>query len=161
MWLVSAGPTRTSIRENHLVYYQHLVQTSLCQIWTPYIVLNLNSWYRPPLSTVSAKSESVTPSHKASKLRVGFLLLQCGRNNVKPMIVGNAQCPWALRNSMAHLPVSWQANKKGWCSQEIFKEWFNLIYCPEVCLFQTNKQDVPWKEVRVILIRTMPQHTHH
>lgn len=111
-------------------------------------------WKALPKNTVTSKKEKNAPGFKPSKQRISVLFCANadGSHRIKPLVVGNAKRPRALRNSMDHLPVVWRANKKAWFTQDIFKFWFDSMFCPAVRLFQTTKKGKTRQEVRAILL---------
>lgn len=76
-----------------------------------------------------------TPGFKSSKQRISALFCANAEDSnykLKPMVVSNTKQPHTLRNSTDHSPVLWRANKKAWFTQDIFQEWFDHVFVPEV-----------------------------
>ena len=55
-------------------------------------------------------------------------------------MIHKSENPRAFRNVNKNgLPVIWRANKKAWMTRELFKDWFENHFCPEVERFLTRK----------------------
>lgn len=69
-----------------------------------------------------------------SKIRVSVLL--CANadasHRLRPMVVGNAKKPRALRPMMDTLPVHYASNKMAWLTTQIIKDWFSNEFVPAV-----------------------------
>ncbi|XP_042217412.1 uncharacterized protein LOC121863017 [Homarus americanus] len=118
-------------------------------------------WKSMPNNTMASRHESSTPGLKASKQHVSVLLCAnaAGTHKVKPLVVGNAQSPRMLHNSMDQLPVSWCSNKKSSLTRELFVSWFLNDFVPAVRHFQMTVHRIPRHEVKALLILD-PQPVH-
>ncbi|XP_055374156.1 tigger transposable element-derived protein 1-like [Condylostylus longicornis] len=87
-------------------------------------------WKRLPSRTFISKNEKQSPGYKTCKDRVTLHMCSnlSGNFVVKPMIINRSLNPRALKNvDKSHLPVFWRANKKGWMTQNLFEDCYQVV----------------------------------
>lgn len=114
-------------------------------------------WKRMPSRTFLSKSEKTAPGFKAAKDRL--TLLFCANASgfmIKTMIVYKSQNPRALKGKdMNHLPLFWRSNKKAWVTGDLFRDWFDNCFVPEVKAYLASK-NLPFKAL--LMIDNAPGH---
>lgn len=90
-------------------------------------------WKCLPQYSLACGSERSIEGYKESKERITALLCAnaAGTHKCKLMIIGRSAKPRALKN-VKSLPVIYKSNKRAWVTQQIFLEWFNNNFVPEV-----------------------------
>lgn len=90
-------------------------------------------WKCLPESSLVCHNERFIDGHKVSKERLTTLVCAnaAGTHKCKALVIGKSARPRALKN-VYELPVIYKANSKAWVTQQIFLEWFNKNFVPEV-----------------------------
>ena len=94
-------------------------------------------WKKLPSRTYVTQEVNKVPGRKMMKDRLTLLLCAnaSGRCKVKPLLVYKSKTPRAFRGKMtdkSKLKVFWRSNKKAWVTREVFKDWLNQVFAPEV-----------------------------
>lgn len=114
-------------------------------------------WKRMPSRTFLSTSEKTAPGFKAAKDRL--TLLFCANASgfmIKTLVVHKSQNPRALKGKdKNHLPVFWRSNKKAWVTADLFRDWFDNCFVPEVKTYLESK-NLPFKAL--LLIDNAPGH---
>lgn len=75
-----------------------------------------------------------------------------GSHRLKPVVVGNAEKPRALKNIMKNLLVIYEANKSAWSTAEIFSNRFHKHFVPKVRMFQEKKLCIAQENIKALLV---------
>ncbi|KAG7165371.1 Tigger transposable element-derived protein 7-like 35 [Homarus americanus] len=83
-----------------------------------------------------------------------------GTHRLKPMVVGKATKPQALKNIMNALSVIYKGNKAAWFTCNIFHTWFHTHNVPVIIKYQTEEPGISRDNVKVILLlHNAPAHS--
>lgn len=130
--------------------------------YTPDQIFNADEtalfWKQMPKRTFISKSQKTAGGFKAAKDRVTLLLCSntSGDKMLKPLLINKSLMPRALRGKdFKQLPVHFMANKKAWMTANLFKDWFNNCFVPEVQKYMTQK-DLEFKIL--LLVDNAPSH---
>ncbi|XP_053968607.1 jerky protein homolog-like [Anastrepha ludens] len=90
-------------------------------------------WKCLPQNSLASGDEYSIEGYKESKERITALLCAnaAGTHKCKLMIIGKSANPRCLKN-VKYIPVVYKSNKRAWVTQELFLEWFNNNFVPEV-----------------------------
>lgn len=91
-----------------------------------------------PSKSLAAKEEKNAPGFKISKERLTVLACSnaAGNHKLPLMVIGKSAKPRAFKNlNVNSLPVSYRNSKKAWMTSQLFKEWFDVQFVPEVTRF--------------------------
>ena len=96
-----------------------------------------------PRKTLVTAFESAAPGWKDPKDRVTVLVCSnacaTGTHKLKLLLIGKYGNPRCLKHlDHSSLPVIYHHQSKMWMTQEIFHEWFNNHFVPEVMQHQRN-----------------------
>lgn len=111
-------------------------------------------WKAAPSNTQAAKNEKHIPGRKTPKDRLSALACANadGTHRLKPMLVGKAKKPRALKNIMNNLPVIYRGNKTAWFTRLLFQEWFHNYFVPSVVKFQLETHGIARDNIKAILL---------
>jgi hypothetical protein len=70
-----------------------------------------------------------------------------GMHRLRPMVIGKARKPRALKNIMNQLPVIYSSSRNAWFTSDIFSGWFFNPFVPEVQQYQDEVLEIPSQEV--------------
>ncbi|XP_050523014.1 jerky protein homolog-like [Daktulosphaira vitifoliae] len=115
-------------------------------------------WKCLPTRTLAFESERHAPGHKSSKERLTIMTCSnaTGSQKLKLVVIGKSKKPRSFKGTRAeNLPVHYFNQKKAWINQEIFKEWFEKKFIPQV-REHLKSQNLPQKAV--LLIDNAPSH---
>lgn len=115
-------------------------------------------WKCLPTRTLAFESERQAPGHKSSKERITIMTCSnaTGSQKLKLVVIGKSKKPRSFKGTRAeNLPVHYFNQKKGWMDQQIFKEWFEKNFIPQV-REHLKSQNIPQKAV--LLIDNAPSH---
>jgi hypothetical protein len=109
-------------------------------------------WKCLPTKTLAFESEKSAKGHKVSKER--FTAMCCanatGDHKLKMLVIGKAKKPRSFKGTVAtNLPVVYYNSARGWMNQEIFKQWFDQHFVPQVREYLKSK-GLPQKAVLVL-----------
>ncbi|XP_062710749.1 tigger transposable element-derived protein 1-like [Aedes albopictus] len=98
------------------------------------------------------------PGAKADKK--GFSILFCsnaaGSLMTKPLVINNVAKPRAIKDVIhSNLPVHYRSNKKGWMTQDIFNDWVENCFAPELESF-CRSRNIGFKAL--LLLDNAPSH---
>lgn len=115
-------------------------------------------WKCLPTRTLAFASEQQATGHKSSKER--FTIMPCsnatGSHKLRLLVIGKSKKPRSFTGEKAkNLPVDYFNQKKGWMNRDIFQQWFEKIFVPEVRKHLDSK-NLPNKAV--LLIDNAPSH---
>lgn len=81
-------------------------------------------WKSFPNVTLASQEEKSAPGRKECKDRITVLFCcnAAGTNKVRLCIIGKSAKPRSIKN-LKNLPVAYKAQKKGWMTRDLFKEW--------------------------------------
>lgn len=89
-----------------------------------------------PSKTLASKQEKATPGFKKSKDRVTVLACSnaTGNHKLRLTLIGKSRKPRAFKNlkDLSSLPLHYTHQKKAWMNGEIFKNWFEQEFVPQV-----------------------------
>ncbi|XP_071055090.1 jerky protein homolog-like [Onthophagus taurus] len=114
-------------------------------------------WKCLPTRTLAFESEHKVTGHKSSKERITILPCSnaAGTHKLKLLVIGKSKKPRSFKGTTAdNLPVDYFNQKKGWMNQQIFQEWFEKIFVPQVRK-HLDLKNLPRKAV--LLIDTLQQ----
>lgn len=109
-------------------------------------------WKKMPNRTFLSKEEKTAQGFKVAKDRLTLLLCTnaSGDCMIKPLLVYKSMNPRALKNIYKNkLPVFWRANSHAWVTGDIFLDWFENCFIPEVRRYLTL-QNLAFKVLLVI-----------
>uniref|UniRef100_UPI00398F5C4A jerky protein homolog n=1 Tax=Pristiophorus japonicus TaxID=55135 RepID=UPI00398F5C4A len=90
-------------------------------------------WRCLPTATLAAAGEKEAVGFKMNKERL--TTLNCanasGEHRLSLLAIGKSRNPRALKG-IAHLPVSYKAQKSAWMDKDIFMEWFSIEFVLQV-----------------------------
>lgn len=115
-------------------------------------------WKCLPTRTLAFESEHKAAGHKSSKERITILPCSnaAGSHKLKLLVIGKSKKPRSFKGTRAdNLPVDYFNQRKGWMNQQIFQEWFEKIFVPQVRKHLDSK-NLPRKAV--LLIDNAPSH---
>lgn len=142
-----------------LKYFDYMIKEgdySPCQIFNAFETSLF--WKKMPAQTYIAIEERKAPGMKRSKNCITLLLGSniSGDFKLKPLLIYNAENPRALKTvAKSKLPVIWKSNKKAWMTTEIFQDWFQEYFIPEVKNY-CQKNNLPFKAL--LLLDHAPYH---
>lgn len=112
-------------------------------------------WRVLPGSTWVHEGEKSAPGRKISKDRVTFMPCcnAAGTHKLPLLVIGKAHKPRCFKN--AQIPVVYKATKNGWMTKELFLDWFNNSFIPDVKKF-LNAVNRPCKAL--LLLDNAPSH---
>lgn len=106
-------------------------------------------WKLLPQKTFVHSSEKSAPGRKLFKNRITFM--PCananGTHKLDLLTVGKAKNPRAFKN--VNLPVVYKNQPKSWVTREVFRDWFNECFVPEVRKF-LRRRNLPPKALLVL-----------
>lgn len=111
-----------------------------------------------PEKSLASRDEKSAPGHKMNKQRITVLFCSnaAGTHRLQPMCIGKSKKPRALKDiSEKALPVYYRNQKSAWMSSDLFTEWFNQEFVPNVESFLKAKK-LPRKAI--LLIDNAPTH---
>jgi hypothetical protein len=112
-----------------------------------------------PNKTLAAKNNKNIVGYKLAKERLTLALCSNGSGTHKlPLFVIGKSCkPRAFKNisNLSALPVHYRAQKSAWMDRELFSEWFNNVFVPEVANYLKDK-NLPQKAI--LLLDNAPSH---
>ncbi|XP_043466354.1 tigger transposable element-derived protein 2-like [Leptopilina heterotoma] len=88
-----------------------------------------------PTKTLAPICEKYAPGFKMQKQRITALVCAnaSGKNQIPLLLIGKSKRPRCFKGlNMNALPCTYAAQKNAWMSQEIFKQWFNMVFVPNV-----------------------------
>lgn len=115
-------------------------------------------WKCLPTRTLAFESERQAAGHKSSKERITIMSCSnaAGSHKLRLLVIGKSLKPRSFKGTRAeNLPVDYFHQKKGWMNQQIFQEWFEKIFVPQVRKHLDSKK-LPQKAV--LLIDNAPSH---
>lgn len=115
-------------------------------------------WKCLPTRTLAFESEHKAAGHKSSKERITILPCSnaAGSHKLRLLVIGKSKKPRSFKGTRAeNLPVDYFNQKKSWMNQQIFQEWFEKIFVPQVRKHLDSK-NLPMKAV--LLIDNAPSH---
>ncbi|KAL0221045.1 hypothetical protein RCL1_000899 [Eukaryota sp. TZLM3-RCL] len=80
-------------------------------------------WRMRPHSTITSRSSLSGQKQQKERLTLGLAVNMDGTEKLPLVVIGTAQRPLALRNKEIPLNIDYRANKKGWMTQDVFKDW--------------------------------------
>ncbi|XP_066903730.1 jerky protein homolog-like [Halyomorpha halys] len=112
-----------------------------------------------PNKTLAAKNNKNIVGYKLAKERLTLALCSNGSGTHKlPLfVIGKSRKPRAFKNisNLSALPVHYRVQKSAWMDRELFSEWFNNVFVPEVANYLKNK-NLPQKAI--LLLDNAPSH---
>nr|XP_024218404.1 jerky protein homolog-like [Halyomorpha halys] len=112
-----------------------------------------------PNKTLAAKNNKNIVGYKLAKERLTLALCSNGSGTHKlPLfVIGKSRKPRAFKNisNLSALPVHYRAQKSAWMDRELFSEWFNNVFVPEVANYLKDK-NLPQKAI--LLLDNAPSH---
>lgn len=106
-------------------------------------------WRLLPKKTFVHKAEASAPGRKLAKDRLTFMPCAnaSGTHKLQLLVIGKSKNPRPFKN--VQLPVYYTNQKKAWMNQNIFTNWFQEKFVPEVKFF-LNKQNLPQKALLIL-----------
>ncbi|CAL1544491.1 unnamed protein product [Lymnaea stagnalis] len=103
------------------------------------------NWKALPSKSLASQSESSSPGHKVSNDLVTVIVCAnaSGSHKLPLFLIGKSKMPRNLK-----IPLTYTHQKKAWTNTEIFLDWYDNTFIPEVKKFQNGKE----KEGRVLLL---------
>lgn len=98
-------------------------------------------WNKMPSRTDIEKSQT-TGGIDILEDRFNFIFCcnASGDHILKPLLINRSLSPWSLKDvDLSELPVYWMTSKTFWVSKEIFEDWFNCCFIPEVKKYLKKK----------------------
>ncbi|XP_062716774.1 tigger transposable element-derived protein 1-like [Aedes albopictus] len=99
-------------------------------------------WKKMPSRTYLAAAERTASGFKAAKDRITLLFCSnaSGELMLKPLLLHRAKRPRSMqKEDFDKLPVYWMNNPKAWVTQQIFKDWFEMHFIPDVKKYLEEK----------------------
>lgn len=122
------------------------------------------NWKKMPKRTYVSKAEKRAPGFKAAKDRLSLLFCsnKSGDLMTKPLAIHKSLNPRAFKNAnKENFPVFWRANKKAWMTGQLFREWFNDMFVPEVESY-LKKKNLSFKVLLLVdNVSSHPDDLHH
>ncbi|XP_070268928.1 tigger transposable element-derived protein 1 isoform X2 [Myotis yumanensis] len=124
--------------EDHLRTFAEIIAA---EGYIPQQVFNCDEtglfWKKMPRRTYIAAEEKRMPGHKPMKDRLTLALCAnaSGDCKIKPLLVYHSENPRAFNSHKIlkeKLQVMWRANPRAWVTRQIFVEWVNLVFGPDV-----------------------------
>lgn len=114
-------------------------------------------WRVLPGSTWVHEGEKSAPGRKVSKNRLTFMPCcnATGTHKLPLLVIGKANKPRCFKN--AQIPVVYKASGKGWMSRNIFLDWFNNHFIPDVKRFQKETGETSTPKA-LLLLDNAPSH---
>lgn len=115
-------------------------------------------WKCLPTKTLAFTSEVQAPGHKASKERLTVLCCSnaAGDHKLKLVVIGKSKKPRSFKGTRAvNMPVNYYSQKSAVMDCEIFRDWFQKHFVPEVLNYLQSK-NLPQRAV--LLIDNAPSH---
>jgi hypothetical protein len=75
-----------------------------------------------------------------------------GTHCLKPMVVGKARKPHALKKIMNQLPVIYSSSRNPWFTSHFFSGWFFNHFLPEFQQYQEDVLKIPSQKVKAVLL---------
>ncbi|XP_021711844.1 tigger transposable element-derived protein 1-like, partial [Aedes aegypti] len=88
-----------------------------------------------PSRTYLSTTDPTASGFKAAKERITLLFCSnaSGDKQLKPLLLHRAMKPRAMKKvDFNKLPVHWRSNPKAWVTKQIFQDWFENLFVPEV-----------------------------
>lgn len=79
--------------------------------------------------------DQAAPGFKAAKDRITLLFCSnaSGDKMMKPLLLHRTMRPRSMKGQdFSKLPVHWMSNPKAWVTKQVFKDWFENLFIPEV-----------------------------
>lgn len=92
-------------------------------------------WKKMPKRTFLSKCKAAT-----DRVTVFFCSNASGDRMLKPLFINRSHMPRAMRGkNIEQLSVHWRANKKGWMTCNMFEDWFQNCFIPDVKCYLLQK----------------------
>lgn len=114
------------------------------------------NWKTLPHKTFVLADEKKALGYKIIKERITIMACSnvTGDNKIKILVIGKSKKPRAIKNVKC-LPVAYKSQNKAWMNTELFIEWYDEIFIPEVKDFQKR---IGKDEKVLLLVDNAPSH---
>nr|XP_022909165.1 tigger transposable element-derived protein 1-like [Onthophagus taurus] len=133
------GESASADHEAAKLYPDRLMRIIEDGCYLPQQVFNADEtglfWKKMPSRTFISKNEKTAPGFKMAKDRLTLLLCSNASGDfiTKPLLVYKSLNPRALKNKdKRKLPVFWRSNSRAWVTGDIFVDWLQNCFIPEV-----------------------------
>ncbi|KAI5742840.1 hypothetical protein M8J77_011767 [Diaphorina citri] len=107
-------------------------------------------WKSLPFKTLASNREKAASGYKSSKDRV--TLLACanasGTHRIPLLLIGKLKNPRCFQN--IQIPLVYKNQSEGWMNREVFTDWYDNTFIPEVKMYQEKVNKVG-KSVLLVL----------
>lgn len=106
------------------------------------------NWKSLPSKSLASRRENSAPGYKTSKERVTILVCAnaTGTHKIPLLLIGKSKKPRCFKN--IRVPLIYKNQKSAWMSSEIFIDWYDNTFIPEV----KKRQNEMGKEGNVLLL---------
>lgn len=106
------------------------------------------NWKALPSKSLVSQREAAAPGYKLSKDRVTVMVCvnATGTHKIPLLLIGKSKNPRCFKN--VKIPLTYKSQKNAWMNADLFVEWFQHTFVPEVKQFQQNIG----KEGKVLLL---------
>lgn len=106
------------------------------------------NWKSLPSKSLASRRENSAPGYKTSKERVTILVCAnaTGTHKIPLLLIGKSKNPRCFKN--IRVPLIYKNQKSAWMNSEIFIDWYDNTFIPEV----KRKQNEIGKEGNVLLL---------
>lgn len=114
------------------------------------------NWKKLPTKSLVSKRETAAPGYKASKARITAMVCanSTGDHRLPLLIIGKAKQPRCFRG-ISKLPVVYKNQKNSWMETEIFHDWYENVFIPQV---KKQQQKIGSTGKVLLLIDNAPAH---